>query len=181
MPDGAVIGYDPRLHTPQEIKRLAEKGLSRALEQNPLDAIWADRPDAPASTVESFPAKSAGQSVAEKPRCGRICAETNKQGAGRRDHYAAGFIAWLLNDYGRMVSRIFRWRSSNAVENDGTLGWFIDEKRVPDSVRRNIRQPRRDPAAERLGEEIAKFKGAKLLGVGRAPWHGSLTCWLRRH
>ncbi len=166
MPDGAVIGYDPRLHTPQEIKRLAEKGLSlRALEQNPLDAIWADRPDAPASTVESFPAKSAGQSVAEK--LDAAASALGKQGADAAIITLPDSIAWLLNVRANDIPHIPVALSNAILKSDGTLGWFIDEKRVPDSVRETFGNRAVILPPETLEREIAKFKGAKLLVDGR--------------
>ena len=46
---GALIGYDPALHTRAQVKRLAaavERNGAEliAVKRNPLDAVWADRP-----------------------------------------------------------------------------------------------------------------------------------------
>ena len=48
-PDGARIGYDPWLHTAEWVKQataqLAAKGAELvAVGRNPIDAVWADRP-----------------------------------------------------------------------------------------------------------------------------------------
>src|ERR1700732_581414 len=49
---GAVIGYDPWLHTPQEVERF-RAGVERAgatfkpVGKNPLDQVWGGRPAAP--------------------------------------------------------------------------------------------------------------------------------------
>ncbi len=53
---GAVLGYDPWLHTPHEVERFrvaAEKaGASlRAVGDNPLDRVWPDQPAAPLAPV----------------------------------------------------------------------------------------------------------------------------------
>src|SRR5690606_25559882 len=49
---GAVIGYDPRLHTPREIKAFEDRQIKlKPLERNPLDSVWVDRPAAPSSRV----------------------------------------------------------------------------------------------------------------------------------
>ncbi|PZO83621.1 MAG: X-Pro aminopeptidase, partial [Micavibrio aeruginosavorus] len=166
MPDGAVIGYDPRLHTPQEIKRLAEKGLSlRALAGNPLDAIWADRPEAPASMVESFPAKWAGQSVAEK--LDAAAQELAKQGAEAAIITLPDSIAWLLNVRANDIPHIPVALSNAILKNDGTLGWFIAGTRVPDDVRGTFGNRASILPPETLEREIAKFKGAKILVDGR--------------
>ena len=49
---GDKLGYDPRLHTPDAVARYAaacEKAGARlvAVDANPIDAIWRDRPPAP--------------------------------------------------------------------------------------------------------------------------------------
>ncbi|MBV8777397.1 MAG: aminopeptidase P family N-terminal domain-containing protein, partial [Alphaproteobacteria bacterium] len=55
-----VIGYDPWLHTPNEVERLragAEKAgaVLRASAHNPLDAVWPARPAAPLAPVFAQP------------------------------------------------------------------------------------------------------------------------------
>src|SRR5215469_7773918 len=56
MKKGQMIGYDPWLHTPQEVERL-RTGVERAgatlraVEKNPLDAVWAGRPSTPLAPV----------------------------------------------------------------------------------------------------------------------------------
>src|SRR5437868_1945689 len=53
---GAVIGYDPWLHTPHEVERFraaaAKAGAAlHAVSQNPLDQVWPGRPAAPIAPV----------------------------------------------------------------------------------------------------------------------------------
>src|ERR1700737_2380517 len=57
---GARIGYEPWLVTVGEVRRFAEacKGAEAelaALAENPLDAIWTDRPAPPAGAVSLHP------------------------------------------------------------------------------------------------------------------------------
>ena len=49
LPTGATIGFDPWLHTAQEIKTLTEDLQEYVLRpvDNLVDAIWADQPSAP--------------------------------------------------------------------------------------------------------------------------------------
>src|SRR6202161_4582892 len=54
LPKGGKLGYDPWLHTQGAVEHLrlaAEKagGTLVALDSNPIDAVWADQPDAPAA------------------------------------------------------------------------------------------------------------------------------------
>ena len=65
---GAVLGYDPWLHTPHEVERFraaAEKaGASlRAVSENPLDRAWSGRPAAPVAPVVPHADLFAGESA----------------------------------------------------------------------------------------------------------------------
>ena len=68
---GALIGYDPALHTRAQVKRFAS-ALERAgaelmaVKRNPLDAVWVDRPSAPRAPVTLHPKKFAGEDAAKK-------------------------------------------------------------------------------------------------------------------
>src|SRR5215469_5928359 len=69
---GQVIGYDPRLHSPDTLDRLrtaAEKaGASlKAVEANPLDQAWGKaRPGQPEAPVVPHPLEFAGEDSASK-------------------------------------------------------------------------------------------------------------------
>ena len=67
---GQVIGYDPKLYTPKQIKtlqdKIADKGLSLKAVENPVDKVWTDRPTDPINPAEIFPDSIAGKTSAEK-------------------------------------------------------------------------------------------------------------------
>ena len=68
---GARIGYDPWVHTPAQIERftkaLGGTNISLvALEHNPIDAIWTDRPPPPLGQISPYPPRYAGASVNAK-------------------------------------------------------------------------------------------------------------------
>ena len=63
-PKGAVIGYDPRLHSPDALaglKRAANKAGAelKPVETNPVDAAWAGRPAQPQAPVVPHPDSNA--------------------------------------------------------------------------------------------------------------------------
>ena len=67
----ALIGYDPALHTRAQVRRLAaavERNGAEliALKRNPLDAVWADRPQAPLAPICLHPKKFAGEEATKK-------------------------------------------------------------------------------------------------------------------
>ena len=71
-PNGAVIGFDPWLHTPDEIdaleRGLAGSGVTLTRIANPIDPLWAERPAPPMGAVMAYPETLAGLSSAAKRR-----------------------------------------------------------------------------------------------------------------
>ncbi|MEL6197138.1 MAG: aminopeptidase P family N-terminal domain-containing protein, partial [Pseudomonadota bacterium] len=68
LPGDAAAGFDPWLHAPADIERY-ETALGRALtavEQNPVDTLWADRPPPPAGAITVHPETLAGESAEQK-------------------------------------------------------------------------------------------------------------------
>jgi Xaa-Pro aminopeptidase len=68
---GDKLGYDARLHTPDAVARYAvacEKAGAAlvAVDANPIDAIWPDRPPAPLGVITSHKLRFAGESTAAK-------------------------------------------------------------------------------------------------------------------
>ena len=160
--EGAVIGYDPRLHTPREIKALKDKGLRvKALAANPLDAVWKDRPRAPSAKVELFPLSSAG--IAAKDKLDQVA------NALKEKHLEAAIIslpdsiAWLLNIRSSDIPHIPVALSYAIVHENGTLDWFIDATRVGEDVQKSFgNRVSIKPPAE-IEDSIAALKGKKIL------------------
>lgn len=80
---GAVLGYDPWLHTPDGLARLeraaAKAGAEmKALFENPVDAVWAGRPKPPAGRVVAHPQDFAGEAASEKIARIRAVLETGQ-------------------------------------------------------------------------------------------------------
>ncbi|WP_027133991.1 aminopeptidase P family protein [Geminicoccus roseus] len=103
---GMKIGYDPRLvRKPERAameKKLAGAGASLvALEVNPIDAIWTDRPTRPAEPAHEHPLAHAGEDAIAKSE--RMGAAVAKAGADQLLITAPESIAWLLNVRGADV------------------------------------------------------------------------------
>ena len=81
LKSGAKLGYDPWLHTTESAEKLrkvcATVGAELvAVDGNPIDALWSDRPAPPAGPVTLRDIKFAGESAADKLK--RIRAELHK-------------------------------------------------------------------------------------------------------
>jgi Xaa-Pro aminopeptidase len=102
---GDKLGYDPRLHTPDAVARYTaaceKAGASLvAVDLNPIDAIWPDRPPAPIGAITAHKLKFAGESVAAKIARVRQ-AIGSSQGLLISDPHN---LAWLFNIRGSDVS-----------------------------------------------------------------------------
>ena len=78
---GAKLGYDPWLHTTEGADRLRKACATAgaelvAVDGNPIDALWSDRPAPPAGPVTLREIKLAGESAADKLK--RIQSELKK-------------------------------------------------------------------------------------------------------
>ena len=99
------LGYDPRLHTPDAVARYtaacenAGAGLV-AVDANPIDAIWLDRPPAPLGAITTHKLRLAGESAAAKIKRVRQ-AMGSSRGLLISDPHN---LAWLFNIRGSDVS-----------------------------------------------------------------------------
>ncbi|MBA4334304.1 MAG: X-Pro aminopeptidase, partial [Methylobacterium sp.] len=71
LPAGGRLGYDPWLHTVDGVAKLEKAAASAggtlvAVAQNPVDAIWRDRPAPPAAPVKAHRGDFAGEDAAGK-------------------------------------------------------------------------------------------------------------------
>jgi Xaa-Pro aminopeptidase len=138
---GAVLGYDPWLHTPHDLERLragAEKagaGL-RAVSENPLDKVWSGRPAVPIAPVVAHPDRFAGESAQSKrARLGRALAE---EGAAAAVLTMPESIAWLLNIRGGDVPHTPLPLSFAILRRDGSLSLFIDRRKLVPGLERHL-------------------------------------------
>jgi Xaa-Pro aminopeptidase len=102
---GDKLGYDPRLHTPDAVARFAaacgKAGAALvAIDLNPIDAIWRDRPPAPIGAIVSHKMRFAGESTAGKIARVRKAMQSS-QGLLISDPHN---LAWLFNIRGSDVS-----------------------------------------------------------------------------
>jgi Xaa-Pro aminopeptidase len=131
LPAGAKFGYDPWLHTPDQVEQLRQACLQANAElvavlTNPLDAVWADRPAAPLTPVVPHPEGFAGQSAAEKRAL--IAKELKKSDAGFLS--APDSIGWLLNIRGNDVEFTPLPLSFALIHKDASVDLFVDSRKV---------------------------------------------------
>jgi len=140
-PAGARIGYDPWLHTAawakQAARVLADAGMELvATPDNPLDAVWQDRPAPSPAPALPYDEALAGRSSADKRA---ELAEALK--ARRLDAAiisALDSVAWLLNIRGTDVDHTPVALSYVIAHADGTAELFIAPGKTSPELLRHL-------------------------------------------
>jgi Xaa-Pro aminopeptidase len=164
---GQVVGYDPRLHSPDALDRLrAAAGKAGAelkpVADNPLDQAWgAQRPAQPQAPVVPHPAEYSGEDSGAKRA--RIGAALAAQGADATVLTAPGSIAWLFNIRGGDVIRSPLPLSQAILRKDGTARLFVDPAKVTEALPAWLGNQVTLENPEVLPAALAELKGAKVL------------------
>ena len=137
-PKGAVIGYDPRLHSPDALsvlRRAAEKAGAtlKAVSPNPLDLAWGDaRPAQPQAPVVPHEDRYTGESAgAKRARIGTAVAAAGAEVAVLT---APASLAWLFNIRGGDVIRTPLPLGQAIVAADGSASLFLDPAKVTNEL-----------------------------------------------
>jgi len=126
LPAGGVIGFDPWLHTVDEISgletRLGPKGFTLRPMPNLIDGLWTDRPAAPAAPFTLWPDELAGETAAAK----RARLAEGLRAAGQRSAVLTlpDSIAWLLNIRGNDVEKNPVPHAFAVLHDDGAVDLF---------------------------------------------------------
>lgn len=132
-PKNAVIAYDPWLHTYSEIQKYIDHGLNMvSVDQNLIDKIWTDRPTWPNTDVFLHDDTIVGRTSQEKRML--VATEIKKATLDAFILSDPQSIAWLLNVRATDVPCTPLPLSYATLYDDGTVDWFVDEKRVPKKV-----------------------------------------------
>ncbi|MBN8813476.1 MULTISPECIES: aminopeptidase P family protein [Sphingomonas] len=140
-PDGGRIGYDPWLHTriwvEEARKALAEKGAELvAVDTNPIDAVWPDKPAPSAATLAVQSDAAAGKSSPAKRA--EIADWLAERKADAVVLSALDSIAWAFNIRGTDVSHTPVALAYAIVNADGTADLFVAPEKMSDAVRQHL-------------------------------------------
>lgn len=138
---GARIGYDPWLHTSEWATKageaLAACGAELVpVEANPIDAVWADRPEPSPARLEVHPDTLAGKSSAAKRQ--EMADWLKGEGADAAVLAALDTIAWTFNLRGTDVAHTPVALAFALVQADGTADLFVASEKVGDEVRQHL-------------------------------------------
>ncbi|GAA0757334.1 Xaa-Pro aminopeptidase [Erythromicrobium ramosum] len=139
--DGARIAYDPWLHTWAWVEALEKqvnpKGVTLVpLASNPIDAVWADRPEPSAAVATVHDETLAGRSSADKRAA--VADWLVKEGHDAVVIPALDSVAWLLNIRGADVSHTPVALSYVIARKDGSAELFIAPEKVTPELTRHL-------------------------------------------
>jgi Xaa-Pro aminopeptidase len=165
LESGARIGYDPWLHTPDMVERLSKAcrtagGELVALDSNPIDAIWLDRPAPPLGAVSERRPRLAGESAAAKIKRARAALGAS-DGLVISD---AHNVAWLFNIRGSDVAYTPLPLSFAYLPREGRPTLFIDARKLSNAVRARLGELADIEEPDRLAALVAELgaKGQKI-------------------
>lgn len=165
-PDGGKIGYDPWLHTKEWVNKareaLAEKGAELvAVRRNPIDAVWADKPEPSKARLVIHPDEYAGRSSAAKRQ--EMADWLKEQNADAAVLSALDSIAWTFNVRGKDVDHTPVALSFALVHDDGTADLFVASEKLGDDVRQHLGNGVRIHERDAFAPELANLAGKTVV------------------
>ena len=156
---GTRIGFDALLMTNTEFEQLSATPCRLVpLKASPFDALWTDRPAAPAGLIREMPVEVSGESSEDKRQ--RVAAVL---AANNADYLAVTLpdnIAWLLNVRGSDIPTSPVPLSFALLSRDGHVEWFVNDNKLgalPEEVRNAFTIAPQDAFIERC-QQIAAGK-----------------------
>ena len=140
---GDRLGFDPWLHTSAAAERLAAACAKAgaelvAVESNPLDAVWTERPQPPIAPISIHGADLSGEPEADK--LGRIRQEVERLGVEALVLSDSHNVAWTFNIRGADVSHTPLPISYALVPKSGRPIIFIDHRKLSNRTRDHLEQ-----------------------------------------
>src|SRR5688572_7997549 len=180
---GAKLGYDPWLHTAEQAEKLEKAceatGASLiAIADNPIDALWNDRPTPPAGKVVLHDIKFAGEAGADKLR--RIRAELAKSRLDALLVSDPQNLAWTYNIRGSDVGHTPLPLGMSLIPREGRPSVYFDGRKLDNTVRAALEDLAdvREPAA--LEKDLTALQG-KTVRLDRVSAAQALSQLIEKH
>ncbi|TXB69367.1 aminopeptidase P family protein [Paracoccus aurantiacus] len=171
LADGGRVGFDPWLHTHDEVEklraRLEDDNIGLIPVENLVDRIWSDRPEPPKGRVRLHDDRLAGASAADKRA--RIAGELRKAGQVAAVITLADSLSWLLNIRGSDLPCNPVVLGFAVIDEHGAVQVFADPEKFGADIRQalgnevSIIHPKGFEAA------LANLSGPVRLDPGSAP------------
>ena len=132
LPDGGKVGFDPWLHTSEQIDTLSDaltgSGIVLVQSDNLVDRIWTDRPAPPVAPARVHPLEFAGESHDAKRA--RLAEALVSDGQTSALITLPDSLCWLLNLRGSDIPRNPIVQGFCLLAHDATVQIFIDPAKL---------------------------------------------------
>jgi len=130
---GVKLGYDPWLHTSDEVARLRvvceqAKAELVASTPNPIDVVWTDRPAVPLTPMVPHPLQFTGKNSWEKREA--IGKKLREDRIGAAVITAPDSLAWLLNIRGGDLTYTPLSLCRGIIFPDGSVRLFVQQEKL---------------------------------------------------
>jgi Xaa-Pro aminopeptidase len=161
LKSGAKLGHDPWLHTADGAEKLkkvcATVGATLvAVDSNPIDALWSDRPAPPSGPVTLRDIKLAGESAIDK--LNRIRVEIDKLRADMLVVSDPQNVAWTFNIRGSDVAHTPLALAFALIPRDGRPALYVDGAKLDNAVRHALEEFSDVRAPDDLTRDLAALK-----------------------
>src|SRR5579864_4342991 len=143
LASGDRLGFDPWLHTTAAAERLLSACTKAgaelvAVDTNPVDAVWSERPPAPLGPVAIHGPQFSGEAEGDKLQ--RIRQEIGKLGVDALVLSDSHAVAWTFNIRGADVAHTPLPLSYALVPRDGRPTVYIDHRKLSNATRDHLEQ-----------------------------------------
>jgi Xaa-Pro aminopeptidase len=173
------LGFDPWLHTSAATERMAAACTKAgaeliAVESNPVDAIWTERPAPPLAPVAIHGPQFSGEGEVEK--LSRIRGEIDKLGVDALVLSDSHAVAWTFNIRGADVAHTPLPFSYALVPKHGRPTVFIDHRKLSNATRDHLEQSADVREPDTLAPELtALANGGAAIALDSATAADALT------
>jgi len=166
LTSGTRLGYDPWLHTRDGAERLRKACTAAgaemvAVEHNPIDALWRDRPAPPSGRVVLHDIRFAGESAADK--LARIRTELGKQRTDALVVSDPQNVAWAFNIRGNDIAHTPLALAFALVPREGQPALYVDAAKLDNAVRAGLQDTADVRAPEDLTRDLSALTGTVRL------------------
>ncbi|KUO54460.1 MAG: X-Pro aminopeptidase [Alphaproteobacteria bacterium BRH_c36] len=173
LPDGAKVGFDPKLFTLAQIqrlkRRLADKKIKVAAvspRSNLIDALWRkpERPDPPSGAIVPHPVSLAGESAADK--ISAVQARLKTRGLDAVVLTSRESIAWLFNLRGSDVKHTPVFSAFAIVHQRARPELFVETSKLGAAARKSLTPVAKIAGYDTFEERLKDLKAAsKKVGL----------------
>ena len=170
LKSGAKLGYDPWLHTSEQVEKLRKAcGTAGAelvaVDSNPIDGMWRDRPAPPTGKVTLREIKLAGERATDKLK--RIRAEMTKLRADSLLVSDPQNVAWTFNIRGADVAHTPLALAFALVPREGRPALYVDAAKLNNNVHHALEEFTDVRAPDDLARDLGKL-GDKTVRLDEA-------------